>query len=428
MLNLSDRELFEFLCVFCTLLAGSYALYLVARRLERSRKGLFLVVPLFVAFGLRLAASVAVDQLSIARSLRGGDELTFLSKASDVAALPLTGSKSLSVLTSELHVFIFSLHYRAFDLVPPQSMLRIEMIVLTVLGIALLSVAVYELAGARPARIAVWILAFEPANVFFASLLHKEPLMYFAEGLVAFGGAVLWKRGKLAALVPMIGGCLIAVATRPYVGWFLTGAAAAVVLHASLTRQRGLRSLVLTGTCLILVFAFVPVVWDKSSDKNLQNLQGSQDANARDQSNLALEQVDYSSREKVIVNLPQRIADVIFRPYLWQTQNASQQLGVLGTLVVLACLALLAAAIARNRRGLMPLAAPLVYPALFMLVAYALSAGNAGTAFRYRTHVVSLGICLAIVLLAHRRQEQEAMGKVPWRPHLRPVNKTRTAT
>ena len=252
--------------------------------------------------------------------------------------------------------------------------------------------------------------------------------MYLAEGLVAYGGALLWKRGKLTALVPMIAGCLIAVATRPYVGWFLTAAAAAVVLHASLTRQRGLRSFVLTSTCLILVFAFVPVVWDKSSDKNLERLQGSQDANARDQSNLALEQVDYSSREKVIVNLPQRIGDVIFRPYLWQTQNASQQMGVLGTLVVLVCLALLAAAIARNRRVLMPLAAPLVYPALFMLVAYALSAGNAGTAFRYRTHVVSLAICLAIVLLARRRQEQEALGITPRRLRLRPVNRTRTAT
>jgi hypothetical protein len=186
--------------------------------------------------------------------------------------------------------------------------------------------------------------------------------------------------------------------------------------------------LVLTSTCLILIFAFVPTVWEKSSSENLKQLQGSQDANARDNSNLALERVDYSSREKLIVNLPQRISDVIFRPYLWQTENASQQLGAVGTLVVLACLALLAMAIARDRRALMPMAAPLVYPAAFMLVAYAISAGNAGTAFRYRTHVVSLAICLVIVLLAQRRQEQEALGRAPWRPRLRPVNKTRTAT
>jgi peptidoglycan/LPS O-acetylase OafA/YrhL len=128
------------------------------------------------------------------------------------------------------------------------------------------------------------------------------------------------------------------------------------------------------------------------------------------------------------LNLPERISDVIFKPYIWQTQNASQQLGGLGTLVVLACLALLAVAIARNRKQIMQAAGPLVYPALFMLVAYAISAGNAGTAYRYRTHLVGLGVCLIVVLLAHRRQEQEGPARVPARPGVGPVNRTRTAT
>jgi hypothetical protein len=201
-----------------------------------------------------------------------------------------------------------------------------------------------------------------------------------------------------------------------------------VVLHASLTRQRGLRSFVLTSLCLVLVFAFVPVVWEQSSTENLKKVQGPQDANARDDSNLALERVDYSTRAKLIINLPQRTSDVILRPYFWQTDNASQQLGGLGSLLVLACLALLAVAIARNRRSVMPMAAPLVYPALFTLIAYSISAGNAGTAFRYRTHVVGLAICIVIVLLAHRRQEQEGPARVPARPGLGPVSRTRTAT
>jgi len=170
------------------------------------------------------------------------------------------------------------------------------------------------------------------------------------------------------------------------------------------------------------------VVWDASSDKKLEELQLSQDANAADGANLSLERVDYSTRENLILNLPKRLRDVVFRPYLWQTQNPSQQLGALGTLVVLACLALLAAAIARHRRSIMQQAGPLVYPAAFMLVAYALSAGNAGTAYRYRTHIVAMGVCLIIVLLARRRQEQEGPARVPTRPGLGPVSRTRTAT
>jgi hypothetical protein len=427
-LNLSDQELFELLCGLIVLLVAVYGLYALVRILERSRDGFAIGKAVVVAFGLRLLAAVGLGQLAIARDLRGGDEVLFLDQAGDLAQTPLGGAESLEKLTSELHVFLFSIHSRALSLEVPEFVLRTEMVTFSVIGIVLLAAAVYELAGPRPALIAAWILALEPANIFFSSLLHKEPLMYLAEGLVIFGGAVLWKRGKMVALLPMVLGCLIAMATRPYAGWFLTAAAAAVVLHASLTRQRGLRSIALTTTCVVLIGLAVPVVWDESSDQSLSELQQSQDANASDDSNLSLERVDYSTRENLILNLPKRVGDVVFRPYLWQTQNASQQLGALGTLVVLACLALLAAAIARHRRTIMQQAGPLVYPAAFMLVAYALSAGNAGTAYRYRTHIVAMAVCLIIVLLAHRRQEQEGLSRMPARPGLTSLTRTRTAS
>jgi hypothetical protein len=428
-LNLSDQDLFEALCVTIALLGACYLLIWLVRRLRSTREGFDVGKQITVAFAVRLLAAVAIGQLAIARDLRGGDELTFLHRARDLAELPLGGTKSLDALTSQLHTFIFSMHWRVLGTAPPDVLLRIEMLTFAVIGILLLSAAVYELAGARAARIVAWVLALEPANIFFSSLLHKEPLMYLAEGLVAFGGAMLWKRGKLVAIVPMVLGCLIAMATRPYVGWFLTGAAAAIVLHASLTRQRGLRSFALTSACVILVAALGPVVWNQSSDQKLKELQQSQNFNAADDnSNLSLELVDYSTRGKLIINLPKRISDVVTRPYPWQTQNASQQLGALGTLVVLACLVLLGVAIVRNRSQIMQIAGPLVYPAAFMLVAYAISAGNAGTAYRYRTHIVGLAICLVVVLLAHRRQEQEGPARVPRRPGLGPVTRTRTAT
>ena len=427
-MNLSDQDLFETLCALIALLVSCYVLYGLSRVLSRSREGFAIGKPLAVAFTVRLLAAVGLGQLAVARDLRGGDELTFLGRAEDLAHQPLGGPDSLDALISQLHTFVFSVHYRVLDAAPPDLLLRIEMITFAVVGIGLLGAAVYELAGARASRIALWVLALEPANIFFSSLLHKEPLMYLAEGLVAYGGAVLWKRGKLTALFPMILGCLIATATRPYVGWFLTAAAAAVVLHASLTRQRGLRSFTLTTTCVVLILAFIPVVWEQSSDRKLKELQASQDANVTDRSNLSLERVDYSTREKLIVNLPKRIRDIIFRPYVWQTQNTSQQLGALGTLIVLACLALLAMAIARNRKQIMRVAGPLVYPAGFMLVAYAISAGNAGTAYRYRTHLVGLALSLVLVLIAHRRQEQERPARLPKRRGLARVNRTRTAT
>ena len=40
------------------------------------------------------------------------------------------------------------------------------------------------------------------------------------------------------------------------------------------------------------------------------------------------------------------------------------------------------------------MAAPFIYTSGFLLVAYALSSGNAGTAFRYRVNVVLIAIAL----------------------------------
>ena len=403
---ISGDALYRTECVLIALVASASALWLLVSVLRRSRSDLRIGRPVAIAFAVRVMAAVALGQLSIAQDLRGGDELLFLDRATDVATLPLGGDDSVEKLTGELHTFLFSLHERIFEPAVPTLMLRVEMIFFSVVGLILIAAAVYELAGERAAVITAWILALEPANIFFSSLLHKEPLMFLAEGAVAYGGTVFWKRGNLAALVPIVLGCLVATATRPYAGWFLAAGAAVVVLHASITRQQGMRALVLTAVTLSLMGAFVPVVWDASSDENLEQLQQSQDANAADpEANLSLEHVDYSTREKLITNLPQRVGDVIFKPYPWQAQNTSQRLGILGTFVVLTTLVLLAGAAFRHGGALMKRAGPLVYPALFMLVAYSLSAGNAGTAFRYRTHVVALAVALVIVLREHRRAE-----------------------
>jgi hypothetical protein len=408
-MHLSDRSLYLDECVLIALGVGAYALWLLAAGLRRSRADLRIGRAVAVAFVVRVIAAAALGAVSIGSQLRGGDENTFLSRAHDLADHSITTSASLDKLTSELHTFLFSLNFRILSPDIPLLMLRVEMITFSVIGLTFLAAAVYELAGARAARIAAWILALEPANVFFSSLLHKEPLMYMAEGAVAFGGAVFWTRGKLWAFVPIVFGCLVATATRPYVGWFLAAAAVAVILHAALTRQRGARSVLIAGTMVLLIAAFFPLVWNASSHKSLQSLQQSQEANAENTSaNLSLERVDYSTRDKLITNLPERVSDVILKPYPWQTQNASQQLGVLGTLVMLIAVGFLIVAVARDGRLVMQRAAPLIYPAVFMLVAYSLSAGNAGTAYRYRTHVVGILLCLVVVLWFGRRAEQVA--------------------
>lgn len=408
----TDSGLYAAESQLVALIAGGLLVALVVTRLRRSRPGLAIGWAIGAAFGVRIAAAFGLDQTPIARELRGGDETIFLTKAQDIATSSIGSQPSVDASTEEFHTFFFSLHVRALG-EATEMMLRFEMIALAVVGLTLLSAAVYELAGPKTALIAAWVLALEPTGVFFSGLLHKEPFMFLAEGMVAFGGAVLWKRGDLHALVPMVVGCLIATATRPYVGWFLAASAAFVALHASLKRGSASRSLALSVVVLALMAAFVPVVWGATSAEKLGELQASQDANAKDDdANLSLEEIDYSSRGKVIVNLPERIRDVVLRPYPWQVANTSQQLGVLGTIVMFVGLLMLIGALFKNGGAVMRRAGPLVYPALLLLVAYSLSAGNAGTAFRYRTHVVGMLICVLLVLRKQRAESRPEVNRV----------------
>ncbi len=63
-------------------------------------------------------------------------------------------------------------------------------------------------------------------------------------------------------------------------------------------------------------------------------------------------------------------------------------------------------------------------PLLFLLVAYSLSAGNAGTGFRYRTHLVTLAIAVMAIL---REQAMVARAQSrARRPH--PVSATPRAS
>ena len=58
----------------------------------------------------------------------------------------------------------------------------------------------------------------------------------------------------------------------------------------------------------------------------------------------------------------------------------------------------LVVSIARRRGEVFTRAGPLIYLGFFLLCAYALSTGNAGTGFRYRTHLVAVAICIVVVL------------------------------
>src|SRR5919106_453499 len=106
------------------------------------------------------------------------------------------------------------------------------------------------------------------------------------------------------------------------------------------------------------------------------------------------------------MDLPRRFRDVLFRPYPWQLGSTKQQIGLIGTMIALATLIWLLGELIRNRGRIMERAGPLLYVGFFLLFAYSLSALNAGTAFRYRTQLVAIALCLVVALVQDRLRER----------------------
>ncbi|HTN24548.1 MAG TPA: hypothetical protein VL120_11210 [Solirubrobacteraceae bacterium] len=388
--------------VLAVLLVGMVLVF-VLRRLRRTRPAFDVARPLLVGTVIRFLAIAGVAATGLQETLRGGDETTFLLAAQRLADSPF-GHGFLPHAEYQLHTVIFGLElkYGGFSM----AAMRVVQVGLAMVGVLLILAAVHDLSGPRAARIAAWVLAFEPGSIFFNSALHKEPLMMLASGLVVFGGTKLWRRLDLSGIAIAAVGGLIAVETRSYAGWFLVSGTVLLLLHASLRRlDRPLRAMPLIYGVVIVGFIAAPVIIQASSTENLKKLQISQDASshgvktgAQGGNNLALESVNYSARGAVVTNLPKRMYDVVARPYPWQVANPSQQLGAVGTLVALTGLVLLVRAAWRRRGEVLALTAPILYPMLFLLMAYALSAGNAGTGFRYRTHLVTLGFAMVFLL------------------------------
>src|SRR4051794_32628720 len=175
------------------------------RRMRASRPDLDITRPIFTAYVVRIIAAAGISLTSVAGSLRGGDEHKFLLDARDIAQTPFSSGRFADAFTKDLHEWVLAIQLKAYH--APELALRVTQVAVATLGILALVAAVHELAGPRAARIGAWALAFEPAGMFFTGLLHKEANLFLAEGLVAYGGAVVWRRGRLSGLVAMVAGC-----------------------------------------------------------------------------------------------------------------------------------------------------------------------------------------------------------------------------
>ena len=388
--------LYSTLCSLLTALIAGWGVVAIVRVLGRSRPGLSLAAPLVAAAGVRVIATLILSSSDSVARLRGPDDVGFVEQVQALLGQELLPGRGLT--SSELHLDLLGLTLHTFGSNEVFSF-RLLNVGFGVAGIALIAFAVHDLAGPRAAVVACWLAALEPASVFFSGAVNKESLMILAEGIVVFGGVRMWKRRDLVAVGLLVLGCVTAGLTRSYAGGFLAAAAVALTIHASARRggagkARAWRLLV--PACAVAVIGLGAVA--ARSDALLAHLQSLQDEYAVDASNLRLDRVDVSTPAGAAAALPGRTADLILRPFPWQVENASQRLGVIGTLAVWLLAMTAAWLVASDRRAAWQRGPPIAYFLIAVTVAYALAVGNSGTGFRYRTHLVLLLIALTAAL------------------------------
>ena len=392
-----------------TILATAVMLLFALHRLQRSRPAMLIGAAMITAFTLRLLAIVAVNATGIGASLRGGDEFTYISFASALASQPLgTGDLPHGIYQLVTDMFAMEIKLGFMN----ATAIRVVQVGVAMLGSLFMAAAAYDLAGPRASRWTAWLIAIEPSSIFFNSGILKEPMMELAAGIVAFGGVWFWKRLDIRGIIICALGCLIAIETRAYAGWFMTAAVVMLVLHASL------RSMRYSSRAAPFIYAFVlaafiagPTAYAATGGANLKRLQNSQEANATgagevssggaNGANLALPAVNYSSRTAILTSLPTKVRELLLEPYPWQLHDANQMFGALGTLFFYAILVLFIRYAWLSRGQVFGRAGPLLYPLLFETIAYSLTVGNAGTGFRYRSHLITLGIAATMILRQH---------------------------
>jgi hypothetical protein len=385
-------------------LAGLAAAVLLLVRATRARRpGLAVTAPLAVAAAVRVAAAVAVTVIPGLSSVRGPDEAGYVLKAHRVVDhIDALGSLPGAILHN-LHIYLIAGQEAVMGRGAGIFPMRMAEIGIAVAAIAIVAVAVNDLAGPRAGLIAAWILALEPGGVFFSGLLLKEALVFLGESLIILGCVRMYTRRDAAALMLMAPGLAIVVASRPYVGVALGFACIAVSIHAALRHPPGrARMLTLGVACAALAIGgtISLIEIDSIGDR----LQVSQNANTSDRSNLKLEPVDFTSADGAAEAAGRRTIDLLLRPYPWQVSNTSQRLGVLGSAFAWLLLFLTVFLVLRRPREALPRLAPLLYVAVATTLGYAIATGNAGTGFRYRTHLlVALAACVSVLVVRDNR-------------------------
>jgi hypothetical protein len=400
----TDEALYQVECAALVIVAGAFVLIKLVDYLGRRPGRDGLLAPVLAAFGLRVAVTLGLAALSsLGTRLRGPDDPAFLDAAQSIADERLGSSAWGGTSEGALFPNLLAIQIRLLG-DPGATSLRLVQCLIATIGIALISVAVADLAGSKAGVIAAWVLAVEPSNVFFSTILQKESFVVLGEGLVVFGVVhSLVNRTVVSACITALG-LVVVLAVRPYAAAFLLLALILVGLHLGLRRLWPNKARIALATfALVIACIGVGMALGPALDGQLEELQAVHDLQLAQESNLDLARVDLTTPSGLATGVPQRLYDFLAKPYPWQLGNVEQRLGAIGTVITWTLALLVIAVLVRNYRFVLSRGWPIIYIMGCLVLGYAITTTNAGTGFRHRVHFIVVLAVLAGLAYASRR-------------------------
>ncbi len=272
----------------------------------------------------------------------------------------------------------------------------------------------------RDARIILIALGLVPSIVFWSSTLGKDPVMFLALGLYAYGAAIRYrrrqKRGWLWA------GLGIAMAAYIRVWMAMIMVAAMIVLVLSTMRRWTLRAAVIVAAgILIVVFGgrTMERVGLESFDALLPKLTEVVQGLSQGGSAQVLER-EFRTWWDVIAFVPRGAFSALFKPLPWEAHNLYMFAAGIESLALLVWVifSLLRLRVARLRNPFVLWG--LVYLAAWTFVYSFLSYGNLGAGFRFRLQAMPflLGLSLELGWRNDPVQSEASLDRVCLEPNV----------
>jgi len=356
-----------------------------------------------------------------------GDSGTYDAEA-DLLARRWHGENTATRLTQALSGYGFVYYVAGIYFVFGRNQLLLQLLNATIgsLTVVVVFAIGFRLFGPPVARLAALFMAFFPQMLFWSAGMYKDPAVLLCIGIAML--AVLRLRESFSPGMAILLGlsALALLALRFYIFYFVAFAA----LTAFVVGMRGRLGPRLLSCALVLAAfagAFSIAVKKETLETQraymtLEQMQVTRADQAMWGQSAYGTEYDVSTTAGALQALPLGLVYLLFAPFPWAISGVRQLLTVPETLVWYALVPAFVRGLVYSVRRRLADVLPILVFASTLTIAYALTQGNVGTAYRQRTQVTMFFfVFMAVGIHQRRRKDLQRRDLAVAAPAMAPV-------